>query len=40
MTGLQAFAFVILPLAIGAAGAIVAAIYGGRDRNHRFHAGE
>jgi hypothetical protein len=39
MTGLQIFAFIVLPLTIAAAGAAVAYFYGSNDRS-RLHPGE
>ncbi len=40
MTGIQLFAFVILPLAIAAGGASLAYFYGRRDDKHHLHPGE
>jgi hypothetical protein len=40
MTSIQLFAFVVLPLSLAAAGALIAYFYGRSDKNGRMHPGE
>lgn len=39
MTGIEVFAFIVLPLLIAAGGAIAAYLYGSKA-NHHLHPGE
>ncbi|HWU65051.1 MAG TPA: hypothetical protein VN112_23775 [Ensifer sp.] len=40
MTGIQLFAFVVLPLSLAAAGVLIAYFYGRSEKNRRMHPGE
>ncbi len=40
MIGIQLFAFVVLPLSLAGAGALIAYFYGRSERNRRLHPGE
>ena len=40
MTGIELFAFVILPLSLAAGGAAIAYFYGRYNKNRNLHPGE